>query len=157
MIKIGEKSTENTINIIKDIGGYDGNYSILMQNTLTKEITLFQELKDTGNKLFYEFVLSFKDVECGEYYMVLLENPDNLPIITNPNNPQKVVGETIECIYLTNAGDFITNAGFYLVIQGKERVEKELKPVCTELMRIGEYKSPKTQYNSTKQYIQYGK
>lgn len=158
MIQIKDKFKENTINLVKDSNNYSGNYSIIFQNTLTKNIEIYLELEDTGNKMFYTFEnIGFNSMDDGEYYMVLLENPENLPIITNPNNPQKVVGEAIEYIYLTNAGDFITNAGFYLVIQGKERVEKELKPVCTELMRIGEYKSPKTQYNCTKQYIQYGK
>jgi hypothetical protein len=158
MIIIKNKLEKSDIALIKDYGDYSGNYSIVLQHTLTKNISVFQTVEDVGNKYNYIFEdVHTSGLEDGEYYMVLLENPDNLPIITNPNNPQKVVGETIEYIYLTNAGDFITNAGFYLVIQGKERVEKELKPVCTELMRIGEYKSPKTQYNSTKQYIQYGK
>ena len=148
---------ENEITFIRDYGDYNGNYSIVLQNTLTKEIHTYVSNDDIGNTLYHKFSVDLTQLEDGEYYMVLLENPDNLPIITNPNNPQKVVGETIEYIYLTNAGDFITNAGFYLVIQGEEMVEKELKLVCTELLRIGEYKSPKQQYNSTKQYIQYGK
>lgn len=156
MILIKENK-HTTIDVVRDYGDYNGNYSIVVQNTLTKEMHTYTSNVDIGNALYHKFNVDLTQLEDGEYYMVLLENPDNLPIITNPNNPQKVVGETIEYIYLTNAGDFITNAGFYLVIQGKERVEKELKPVCTELMRIGEYKSPKTQYNSTKQYIQYGK
>lgn len=156
MIIIKNKLENTDIALIKDYDGYTGNYSIVLQNTLTKNISVLQTVEDVGNKYNYIFEgVIPSGLEDGEYYMVLLENPDNLPIITNPNNPQKVVGETIEYIYLTNAGDFITNAGFHLVIQGEERVEKELKPVCTELMRIGEYKSPKTQYNSTKQYIQW--
>ena len=153
MIKIGEKSTENTINIIKDIGGYDGNYSIIMQNTLTKEITLFQELKDTGNKLFYEFVLSFKDVECGEYYLVLIENPDKLKLIIDRFQPNKIKTAEEEYLYITLNGDYITNASFFIV---NGLVENQITPVCSELVSVGEYTSPKQQYNNEKKYYQYG-
>lgn len=158
MIIIKNKLENTDIALIKDYDGYTGNYSIVLQHTLTKNISVLQTVEDVGNKYNYIFEgVIPSSLEDGEYYMVLLENPQNVEVITNPNNPKKASGETIEYIYLTNASDFITNAGFYLVIQGKEKVEKEMLPVCTELMRIGEYKSPKTQYNSTKQYIQYGK
>lgn len=151
MIKIGEKSTENTINIIKDIGSYDGNYSILMQNTLTKEITLFQELKDTGNKLFYEFVMSFKDVECGEYYLVLVENPNKLRLITDRLQPNKIKAEE-DYIYITLNGDYITNASFFIVNGG---VENQITPVCSQLLCVGKYEKNKTSYKANKQYLTY--
>lgn len=156
MIKIGEKNTENEITFIKDYGDYNGNYSIVLQNTLTKEIHTYVSNDDIGNTLYHKFSVDLTQLDSGEYYMVLLENPQNVEINTNPNNPKKASGQVTSYIYVTLNGDYITNADFFIV-NGSTKVERELKPVCTELMRVGEYKSPKTQYNSTKQYIQYGK
>lgn len=157
MIIIKNKLENTDIALIKDYDGYTGNYSIVLQHTLTKNISVLQTVEDVGNKYNYIFEgVIPSGLEDGEYYMVLLENPENVEINTNPNNPKKASGQVTSYIYVTLNGDYISNADFFIA-NGTTKVEKELKPVCTELMRIGEYKSPKTQYNSTKQYIQYGK
>ena len=156
MILIKNKEQITDIACIKD-QQVNGNLSILLQHTLTKQITVLQTVEDVGNKFNFIFEnLDFSNYDDGEYYMVLLENPQNVEINTNLNNPKKASGQVTTYIYVTLNGDYISNADFFIV-NGSTKVEKELKPVCTELMRIGEYKSPKTQYNSTKQYIQYGK
>ena len=154
MILIKNKEQITDIACIKD-QQVNGNLSILLQHTLTKQITVLQTVEDVGNKFNFIFEnLDFSNYDDGEYYMVLLENPQNVEINTNLNNPKKASGQVTTYIYVTLNGDYISNADFFIV-NGSTKVEKELIPVCTELMRIGEYKSPKTQYNSTKQYIQY--
>ena len=152
MIQIKDKFTENTINLVKDSNNYSGNYSILFQNTLTKNIEIYLELEDTGNKMFYTFEnIGFNSMDDGEYYLVLIENPDKLKLIIDRFQPNKIKTEE-EYIYLTLNGDYITNASFFIV---NGLVENEITPVCSELLCVGEYEKNKTSYKANKQYLTY--
>jgi hypothetical protein len=152
MIQIKDKFTENTINLVKDSNDYSGNYSILFQNTLTKNIEIYLQLEDTGNKMFYTFEnIGFNSMDDGEYYLVLIENPNQLRLITDRLQPNKIKAEE-EYIYVTFNGDYITNASFFIVNGG---VENQITPVCSQLLCVGEYEKNKTSYKANKQYLTY--
>lgn len=152
MIQIKDKVAENTINLVKDSNNYSGNYSILFQNTLTKNIEIYLELENTGNKMFYTFEnIGFNSMDDGEYYLVLIENPDKLRLIIDRFQPNKIKTEE-EYIYLTLNGDYITNASFFIV---NGMAENQITPVCSELLCVGEYEKNKTSYKTTKQYLTY--
>lgn len=153
MIQIKDKFKENTINLVKDSNNYSGNYSIIFQNTLTKNIEIYLELEDTGNKMFYTFEnIGFNSMDDGEYYLVLIENPDKLKLIIDRFQPNKIKTAEEEYIYLTLNGDYITNASFFIV---NGLVENEITPVCSELLCVGEYEKNKTSYKANKQYLTY--
>lgn len=152
MIQIKDKFTENTINLVKDSNNYSGNYSILFQNTLTKNIEIYLQLEDTGNKMFYTFEnIGFNSMDDGEYYLVLIENPNQLRLITDGLQPNKIKAED-DYIYLTLNGDYITNASFFIV---NGMVENQITPVCSALLCVGEYEKNKTSYKANKQYLTY--
>lgn len=159
MIIIKDKSNENTVHIVKTYSdGYSGNYSIVLQNTLTKQITIFQTLEDIGNPLYHMFNINVSSLEDGEYYLQLLNNPENLDFVVSPNAPKLIELVGMKIIYIVNKGDFITNDGFFLIngFEGGEGgSQTSLTPVASELLRIGEYISPTSQYNSEKKYLQY--
>ena len=153
MIQIKDKFKENTINLVKDSNNYSGNYSIIFQNTLTKNIEIYLQLEDTGNKMFYTFEnIGFNSMDDGEYYLVLIENPNQLRLITDRLQPNKIKTAEEEYIYLTLNGDYITNASFFIV---NGMVENEITPVCSELLCVGEYEKNKTSYKANKQYLTY--
>ena len=153
MIQIKDKFKENTINLVKDSNNYNGNYSIIFQNTLTKNIEIYLELEDTGNKMFYTFEnIGFNSMDDGEYYLVLIENPDKLKLIIDRFQPNKIKTAEEEYIYLTLNGGYITNASFFIV---NGLVENEITPVCSELVSVGEYEKNKTSYKANKQYLTY--
>lgn len=152
MIQIKDKFKENTIHLVKDRNDYSGNYSILFQNTLTKNIEIYLELEDVGNKMFYTFEnIGFNSMDDGEYYLVLIENPDKLKLIIDRFQPNKIKTEE-EYIYLTLNGDYITNASFFIV---NVMAENQITPVCSELLCVGEYEKNKTSYKANKQYLTY--
>ena len=153
MIQIKDKFKENTINLVKDSNNYSGNYSIIFQNTLTKNIQIYLQLEDTGNKMFYTFEnIGFNSMDDGEYYLVLIENPNQLRLIIDRFQPNKIKTAEEEYIYLTLNGDYITNASFFIV---NGMVENEITPVCSELLCVGEYEKNKTSYKANKQYLTY--
>lgn len=155
MIIIDEKAKDATLYIIKDDNSYEGNYSIVLQNTLTKAITIVQTLEDVGNEMYYIFEnVDLKGLDDGEYYLLLFQNPDNLTFFSNNNKPSETT--TSWYIYITNNGEYLVNNGKFLVIQGGAEINT-LESVSSELLRIGDYVTPTTQYNNQKKFIQYGK
>ena len=153
MIQIKDKFKENTINLVKDSNNYSGNYSIIFQNTLTKNIEIYLELEDTGNKMFYTFEnIGFNSMDDGEYYLVLIENPDKLELIIDRFQPNKIKTAEEEYLYITLNGDYITNASFFIV---NGLVENQITPMCSELLCVGEYEKNKTSYKANKQYLTY--
>lgn len=157
MIIIKDKSKQSSVHIVKTYSdGYSGNYSIVLQNTLTKQITIFQTLEDIGNPLYHMFTIDVSSLEDGEYYLQLLKNKHNYPIVTNPNNITNIGFEQDAYIYIMNGNDYITNESFYLVLPdstNKKTIKQDV--LSSELLRIGEYTSPTSQYNSEKKYLQY--
>ena len=83
----------------------------------------------------------------------MFENNDRLEFISSANAPKKI--ETSFIRFLVKDGSFIKNGDYFLVVS--ENQENTLQYIATEMMRIGNFKTNKTQYNKQQQYITYGK
>lgn len=149
MIIVKEKGM-NTLAFQRNGEYITGNYSIMVQNTVTKEITTYTAT-DNGNPFYYKFDIDIQ-LEVGEYYVILFQNPDKLRFYAPANAPKDI--DYVR--FLVNDGDLVMNGKFYLVLgTPDEPKEEEITYLKTELMRVGDYKRPTTQYQKEQQYIQY--
>ena len=155
MIKINKSSDKVSIKLVKNSFNFVENYSIILQNTLTKKYKIFEQCENISleSSLYLEFVLNLEGFENGEYELIVFENNDRLEFISSANAPKKI--ETSFVRFLIKDGSFIKNADYFLVVS--ENQENTLQYIATEMMRIGEYKTNNKQYNKQQQYITYGK
>ena len=102
-------------------------YSIILQNTTTKQVTTYS-VEHLGGDLFYQFEINTESLTEGEYKLYLIENNEWQDIVINQNNiPNSTLGD-----------------GTTIVI------------VTTDLLRVGNYKAtPTTAYNSERKFRTY--
>lgn len=139
-----------TLTIVKNNStAYVGGYSMIVQNTVSKEITVYNVF-DKGNELYHKFDVDVQ-LNDGEYVVLLFENPEHLPFYPNINNIK-----TINYVkFITTEGDLITS-GKFCICYGMG--EQELHWLSSDVLRMGEYKTPNHQYNKGNQsYITYNK
>lgn len=155
MIIINQSSDKVKIKLVRNSFNFVENYSIIIQNTLTKKYKIFEQCENIAceSSLYLEFVLNLEGFEDGEYELIVFENNDRLEFISSANAPKKI--ETSFIRFLVKDGAFIKNGEYFLVIS--ENQENTLQYIATEMMRIGDYKTNITQYNKQQQYITYGK
>lgn len=155
MIKINKSSDKVSIKLVKNSFNLVENYSIIIQNTLTKKFKILEKCENISpeSSLYLEFVLNLEGFENGEYELIVFENNDRLEFISSANAPKKI--ETSFVRFLIKDGEFIKNGDYFLVVS--ENQENTLQYIATEMMRIGDYKTNTTQYNKQQQYITYGK
>lgn len=144
-----ENSGLNTITFHKEFKPSQKNYSILLQNTLTKEITTYN-CEDMGNDFYFKFQADIK-VEKGEYYVLLFENPDKLNFYSEANNPKDI--DFIK--FIVDDDNLIMSGKFFLVFGTNEQLGEEIKYVKSDLLRMGKYERNNTQYQKEQQYVQY--
>ena len=120
----------------------------MLQNTLTKEIVTYIS-EDIGNEFYHKFKIDI-NVEDGEYYVLLFENPNKLNFYAPANAPKDI--DYIQ--FIANEDQVIMNGKYYLVF-GVEKQLEEVKFLCTDILRMGEYKRKTTQYQKEQQYVQY--
>lgn len=128
------------------------NYSILFQNTITKDVTVINCVSD-GNNLYLKFTVDLSGLDSGEYLVMLFENP-SLSIFEVDNNDLSNV-QANSIVYLAIDGALLTEDDFFLVMESGEK--SQIKPIKTDLLRIGEYKRNSMTYRSEQTYIQYQK
>ena len=155
MIKINKSSDKVSIKLVRNSFNFVENYSIILQNTLTKKYKIFEQCENISpeSSLYLEFVLNLEGFEEGEYELIVFENNDRLEFISSANAPKKIEVSFIR--FLVKDGAFIKNGDYFLVVS--ENQENTLQYIATEMMRIGDYKTNTTQYNKQQQYITYGK
>ena len=155
MVIIKENPEKVNIKLVKNSFNVVENYSIIVQNTLTKKYKIFEQCENLAceNSLYLEFSLNLQDFNDGEYELIVFENHDRLEFISSANAPKKI--ETNFIRFLVKDGEFIKNGEFFLVIS--ENQENTLQYIATEMLKIGDYKSHAKQYNKQQQYITYGK
>lgn len=148
MIIVKNRGTE-IISMVRNTKTETNTFSIALQNTTTKEITVFTT-EDMGNQLYMKFKLNLSNMEDGEYYVLVFENPDEIPFYLSNNNPSEV------CYfkYIANDDNLITNGKYYLVMTDKN-TETEVTYIQSELMRIGEYIPTNTCYRKEETYYTY--
>lgn len=155
MIIIKDNLTEVNVKLVRNSFNFVENYSIIVQNTLTKKYKIFEQCENISleSSLYLEFVLNLDGFENGEYELIVFENNDRLEFISSANAPKKI--ETSFIRFLVKDGSFIKNGEYFLVVS--ENQENTLQYIATEMMRIGDYKTNIKQYNKQQQYITYGK
>ena len=155
MIIIKDNLTEVHVKLVRNSFNSVENYSIIIQNTLTKKYKIFEKCENISpeSSLYLEFSLNLDGFENGEYELIVFENNDKLEFISSANAPKKI--ETSFIRFLVKDGEFIKNGEYFLVVS--ENQENTLQYIATEMMRIGDYKTNTTQYNKQQQYITYGK
>ena len=155
MIIINQNPDKVSIKLVKNSFNFVENYSIIIQNTLTKKYKIFEQCTNIAceSSIYLEFSLNLEGFENGEYELIVFENNDRLEFISSANAPKKI--ETSFIRFLIKDGEFIKNGDYFLVVG--ENQENTLQYISTEMMRIGDYKTNITQYNKNQQYITYGK
>ena len=155
MIIIKDNLDKVSIKFVRNSFNFVENYSILIQNTLTKKYKIFEQCENIAceSSIYLEFVLNLEGFEEGEYEMLVFENNDRLEFISSANAPKKI--ETSFIRFLVKDGSFIKNGDYFLVVS--ENQENTLQYIATEMMRIGDYKTNNKQYNKQQQFITYGK
>lgn len=128
------------------------NYSILFQNTLTKDVTVIDSISD-GNSLYLKFTVDLSGLDSGEYLVMLFENPSLRAFEVDSNDLSNIQGNSI--LYLASDGALLTEDDFFLVILSGEKTQ--IKPIKTDMLRIGDYKRNSMTYRSEQTYIQYQK
>ena len=155
MIKIKDNLTEVHVKLVRNSFNFVENYSIIIQNTLTKKYKIFEQCENISceSSLYLEFVINLEGFEIGEYELIVFENNDRLEFISNENATKKI--ETSFIRFLVKDGEFIKNGDYFLVVS--ENHENTLQYIATEMMRIGDYNTNTKQYNKQQQFITYGK
>lgn len=178
MIFIKDKNKNNVIQIQKPFNIESEYYTILMQNTVTKEIYQFTVKDNTRwNKMYYTFEINPISLTDGEYYVLLLANPMELIINVEYNNINNIkederIKEILKnnnniltndmfilineenpttLIFLMNKGAIITNGDIYIA----NSQHNGIKIITKELMKVGTYEKPSTQYNNQTKYKTY--
>ena len=155
MIIINQSLDKVHIKLVKNSFNFVENYSIIVQNTLTKKYKIFEQCENISpeSSLYLEFVLNLEGFEEGEYELIVFENNDRLEFISSANAPKKI--DTSFIRFLVKDGAFIKNGEYFLVVS--ENQENTLQYISNKMMRIGNFKTNTTQYNKQQQYITYGK
>lgn len=146
---IVEKKGYNIITFHKEYKPTTQNYSILLQNTLTKEITTYH-CTDIGNDFYFKFRVDVQ-VDKGEYYVLLFENPDSLNFYSPANEPKEI--DYIR--FLADDDKLIMSGKFYLVFGTSEQLGGEIKYLKSDLLRMGKYERSNPQYQKEQKYVQY--
>lgn len=142
----------NEISVQKPLSdAYNGKYTVIAQNTVTKELFKFDvEDKNADNSIYFKFELVTDRMIDGEYILVVCHNPFGIELefddITN-------IFETIKNeVAIVNGEDEITNDGALLV----NTEQGQIAVLSKDIMRIGEFNATATEYNNnTNEYITY--
>lgn len=151
MILIKEKGNSD-ITIQKPYEFSSSLFSILLQNTVTKEVYQFNvEDKNVDNKLFFNFSIDTSDLIDGEYYLLLLSNPYSIDIEVKVNDIDDIEENKKKVFLFVNKGETIINGVLNI---GNEQYDRIFK-ITIEMLRVGTYENPSTQYNNEQKYITY--
>lgn len=124
------------------------NYTILLQNTVTKEIYKY-DVEAENDVIYCHFNIDTSNLIDGEYYLILIANPFR-SVIEVTNNIKNFEASNV-FFYFVYDGDYITEGELYVGISGESGVS-----ICTrELVRKGEFENKATQYNKNNKYVIY--
>ena len=126
------------------------NYSILMQNTITKEVYVYNlENQNYAENIYYKFDITLSDdMPDGEYQYILFSNPNKLEVIVDVNNPfrSELYGNPVILVTYENT----LTTGTQILVAGKP-----IPILGTGLIRIGDYENNKYQYDKSNTYVSY--
>lgn len=127
-------------------------YTLILQNSVTKEIFSYNLVDNTPDSIYYEFNIELQDMIDGEYEYLLIENPARLPISSNYNNVFDT--EMEDPVIIVNLEGKPLTAGAEILISDRGEVRR-IDVLTFGLMRIGDYKSSKVTYNKQNKYVTY--
>jgi hypothetical protein len=127
-------------------------YTLILQNSVTKEIFSYNLVDNTPDSIYYEFNIELQDMIDGEYEYLLIENPARLPISSNYNNVFD--SEMEDPVIIVNLEGKPLTAGAEILIADRGEVRR-IDVLTFGLMRIGDYKSSKVTYNKQNKYVTY--
>lgn len=127
-------------------------YTLILQNSVTKEIFSYNLVDNTPDSIYYEFNIELQDMIDGEYEYLLIENPARLPISSNYNNVFD--SEMEDPVIIVNLEGKPLTAGAEILISDRGEVRR-IDVLTFGLMRIGDYKSSKVTYNKQNKYVTY--
>ena len=127
-------------------------YTLILQNSVTKEIFSYNLEDNTPDSIYYEFNIELQDMIDGEYEYLLIENPARLPISSNYNNVFD--SEMEDPVIIVNLEGKPLTAGAEILIADRGEVRR-IDVLTFGLMRIGDYKSSKVTYNKQNKYVTY--
>ncbi len=126
------------------------NYTLLMQNTITKEVYTFDlENQNYSENIYYKFDITLSDdMPDGEYQYILFSNPNKLEVIVDVNNPMQseLYGNPVILVTYENT----LTTGTQILVAGKP-----IPILGTGLIRIGDYQNNKYQYDKQNKYMAY--
>lgn len=150
MIIVKNKEQESKLTFISPIVYKIDKYTILLQNTLTKEVTT-TNVTDNGDAIYIKFSMDLSEYADGEYLAMIFENTDGMPFEIYANDLDSINRNVI--YYLSDGSTLLTEDSFFLVNEQREYV----RPLKTDILRIGDYKRNTTTYRNEQTYIQYNK
>ena len=126
------------------------NYTLLMQNTTTKEVYTFDlENQNYAENIYYKFDITLSDdMPDGEYQYILFSNPNKLEVIVDVNNPMQpeLYGNPVILVTYENT----LTTGTQILVAGKP-----IPILGTGLIRIGDYENNNYQYDKPNTYVSY--
>lgn len=132
-------------------------YTLILQNTITKEITQFTMSDIDSNNMYIHFNIGNLNLINGEYFLLLLSNNnrEEINIVTAEifNDNFNIINNE-EFYYLVYDGLYITNGDIYLGINKVNNTEA-VQILTKELLKFGDYNAKIKEYNNTKKYITY--
>lgn len=150
MIIVKDKTQESTITFVSPMSLKLDKYTILLQNTTTKEVMTFDVL-DEGNGIYMKFKMDLSPLNDGEYVAMVFENSNWTPFEIYANDLKETNREVI--YYLSDGTTLLKEGDFFLVASQREYIT----PLKTDVLRIGEYKRNTTTYRNEQTFIQYNK
>lgn len=150
MIIVKDKTQESTITFVSPMSLKLDKYTILLQNTTTKEVMTFNVL-DEGNGIYMKFKMDLSPLNDGEYVAMVFENSNWTPFEIYANDLKETNREVI--YYLSDGTTLLKEGDFFLVSSQREYIT----PLKTDVLRIGEYKRNTTTYRNEQTFIQYNK
>ena len=126
------------------------NYSLILQNTTTKEVYTFDlENQNYAENIYYKFDITLQEgMRDGEYQYILFTNPNKFQVIVDVNNPfrSELYGDPAILVTYNN---ILTN-GTKISVDGKP-----IPILGTGLIRIGDYENNNYQYDKPNTYVSY--
>lgn len=128
---------------------FEGNFTIILQNTVTREVFQYNVENIHKNPLYYHFDVDV-NLADGEYFLLLVHNPSfaEIDVTSDISNIQD---KKMGFVAIANDDTVILNKGYYIGFG----YEADIKIVTRELLRIGEFENKTTQYDKNNKYVIY--
>lgn len=123
------------------------NYTLILQNTISKKISLYN-LEDLSSGMYYKFEIELSGEADGEYEYVLFKNEDVLPVKINANNV--IDSKVFEPTILVTYNETLTANTKILCTATNQSIDPTFG-----LLVIGDYEKSNLAYNKTSNYTIY--